>query len=108
MNRDQFYLLHIRDSINRIFEYTQSGENQFRRDSMIQDAVIRNFEIIGEAVKNLSDTLKQEQPSIPWRQIAGMRDKLIHDYFGVDLVMVWKTIEDELPALSEKIKTLLE
>ena len=75
---------------------------------MIQDAVIRNFEIIGEAVKNLSDTLKQEQPSIPWRRIAGMRDKLIHDYFGVDLVMVWKTIEEELPTLHKQIKTLLD
>ena len=66
---------------------------------MRQDATLRKLEIIGQAVKNLSDEAKSREPEIPWKQIAGMRDKVIHDYFGMNLEIVWAVIEKELPKL---------
>ena len=107
MKRDRVYLLHIRDSIRYIGDDTAEGREAFFADRKTQDAVIRNLEIIGEAVKNLSDALKQANPGIPWRQIAGMRDVLIHHYFGVTLETVWRVVEDHLPTLSRKVDDLL-
>ena len=75
---------------------------------MAQDAIIRNFEIIGEATKRLAKETKQKQPDIPWRRIAGLRDVLIHNYMGVDLDEVWGIIEDRLPALQLAVQRLLE
>lgn len=74
---------------------------------MVKDAVERNFEIIGEAVKNLSEDFRNKYPNIPFKQIAGMRDKLIHDYFGVDYEIVWKTINDKLPEFYTNIEKLI-
>lgn len=79
---DRVYLLHIRDAIQHILDYTKEGREAFLRDRRTQDAVVRNLEIVGEAVKHLGDALKSEHPEIPWKQIAGMRDRLIHEYFG--------------------------
>jgi uncharacterized protein with HEPN domain len=70
---------------------------------MIQDAVIRNLEIIGEAVKNITPATREQYPDIPWKQIAGLRDILIHQYFGVDLDTIWLVVENRLPLLSERI-----
>ncbi len=75
-------------------------------DRMRQDAVIRKIEIIGEAVKNLSDEVKGLAPGTPWRNIAGMRDRLTHDYFGVDLELVWSVVERELPKLKATVTEL--
>lgn len=74
---------------------------------MRQDALIRKLEVIGEAVKNLSESAKQRRPEIPWRQIAGMRDRLTHDYFGVDLTLVWISVEKDLPNLKATVEQLL-
>jgi uncharacterized protein with HEPN domain len=82
---DRFYLLHIRDAIQNIFEYTKSGRDGFIADKKTQDAVIRNLEIIGEATKRLTTSTTDTRPDIPWKQIAGLRDVLIHNYFGVNL-----------------------
>lgn len=76
-------------------------------DGMRQDAIIRKLEIIGEAVKQLSDGTRQRQPEIPWKQIAGMRDRLTHDYFGVDLLLVWTVVERDLAALRRAVDALL-
>ena len=93
MKDDRVYLLHVRDA--------------FAVDRKTQDAVVRNLEIIGEAVKRVSDAAKDAHRDLPWRQIAGMRDKLIHDYFGVDLDLVWEVVDRHLPLLRERIETML-
>ena len=99
MKDDRIYLGHIRNAIQDIEEYAAVGHDAFMTDRMRQDAVIRKLEIIGEAVKNVSGDTKQTRPEIPWKQIAGMRDRLTHDYFGVDLALVWVVVERELPTL---------
>lgn len=76
-------------------------------NNLVQDAVIRQIEIIGEATKQLSKTIKEKYPEIPWKDIAGMRDKLIHDYLGVDLNAVWKTVEKDIPFLKNKLKEII-
>jgi uncharacterized protein with HEPN domain len=105
---DRIYLLHIRDAITRIMDYTREGKEAFSARSIVQDAVVRNLEIIGEAVKNLSDSLKGSQTQIPWKSIAGMRDKMIHEYFGVNLQLVWEVIEKSLPELKAATDSLLQ
>lgn len=107
MKDDRIYLLHIRDAIQQILTYTTSGKDGFFADRKTQDAVIRNLEIIGEATKRLSASLKNAHPDIAWKPIAGMRDKLVHDYFGVNLQLVWDVIEQDLPGLKVKVLHLL-
>jgi uncharacterized protein with HEPN domain len=107
MKDDRVYLLHIRDAVHRIQDYTRDGQAYFLSDSKTQDAVIRNIEIIGEATKCLSDQLKSQYPEIPWKQIAGMRDTLIHRYFGVKLELVWQVVEVDLPGFKDRVDAML-
>jgi uncharacterized protein with HEPN domain len=100
---DLVLLQHIRDCILRIEEYTAGGEEEFYASTLTQDAVIRNFEVIGEATKGLTTGTTQAYPEIPWRNIAGMRDYLIHVYFGVKLELVWQTIQTDLPPLKSAV-----
>jgi uncharacterized protein with HEPN domain len=100
MKKDyRVFLLHIRDSIAAIREYTKDGKVVFMADRKTQDAVIRQLEIIGEAVKALPPEFRSKYEPIPWKDIAGMRDMLIHHYFGVDIKTVWGVVENHLPAL---------
>ena len=108
MNKDRLYLESISDCLERIAEYTEHGEATFLASRLIQDGVIRNLEVIGEATKNLSEDLRAANPSIPWRQIAGMRDVLIHDYLKVNLSRVWRTVESDLPPLDAAVQRLLQ
>lgn len=104
MKDDTVYLDHILGAISKIESFTLDITQQdFVNSVLIQDAVIRNFEIIGEATKKISKEFTQSHPEIPWQDLAGMRDKLIHDYIDVDLDVVWKTIETDLPLLKELI-----
>ena len=107
MNDDRPYLEHIREALCWIATYTADGREAFMQNKMAQDAVLRNFEIIGEATKRLSDEVKARRPDIPWSDVAGLRDVLIHNYMGVKLNRVWRVIEDELPRLRQAIDEML-
>jgi len=109
MERDKVYLFHIRDAIVAIEDYAAGmALKQFKENRLVQDAVVRQLEIIGEATKHLSDDLVRGHPAIPWRDIADMRNKLIHEYFGVDLETVWKVVKEDIPPLKAKVVSLLE
>jgi uncharacterized protein with HEPN domain len=102
--RDSVYIRHILAAVDRIQQYTQAiSETDFLNNFMVQDAVIRNLEIVGEASKKVSVAVKEKHPEIPWRQMAGLRDKLIHDYFGIDLPAVWNVVESNLPILKTQL-----
>jgi uncharacterized protein with HEPN domain len=104
---DRVYLEHIRDALDDIATYTSTGRAAFFDDRMRQDATLRKLEVVGQAVKNLSEETRSKRSDIPWKQIAGMRDKVIHDYFGVNLEIVWAAVEKDLPLLARAIHDLL-
>jgi len=104
---DAYFLADIEDSADKIVRYVCSMTfDSFCEDSKTVDAVIRNLEIIGEATKNISESLKIQNPDIAWRGMAGLRDRLIHNYFGVDVEIVWKIAVDEIPVLLERLHTI--
>jgi uncharacterized protein with HEPN domain len=107
VKEDRVYLLHIQDAIEQISRYTVDGKDEFLGDRKTQDAVVRNLEIIGEAVKQLSPALRSKHADVPWKRVVGMRDKMIHDYFGVDWQLVWEVVEKDLHALAEKVRSIV-
>lgn len=109
MKRDiGLYLDDILESIEKIEEYTQDlSEERFSRDTQTQDAVLRRLAVIGEAVKHLPKDVREKHKQIPWRQIAGARDIFVHEYFGVGIERVWKTIQEDLPELKRVIEGLV-
>ena len=108
MKDDLFYIENILQSIDRIQSYISGKDHgTFVSDFITQDAVVRQLEIIGEATKRVSKDFRNNYPDIPWADMAGMRDVLIHDYIDVDLEIVWKTIHADLPELHELIRQLI-
>jgi uncharacterized protein with HEPN domain len=106
---DSLYLAHILISISKILTYSSGKEYaDFINNELIQDAIIRHIEIIGEASGKVSDETKMKYSFIPWTDIKGMRNKLIHDYFGVDVDEVWKVIQKDIPLLKIQIRKILE
>ncbi len=108
MREDRFYLLDILECISRIESYTSEGRETFMNTQIIQDAVVRNFEIIGEATKQMSSVFRDAYPEVPWKKIAGLRDVLIHDYVRVDLAEVWGVIEKNLPVLKAQVMAIAQ
>jgi uncharacterized protein with HEPN domain len=106
--RDKDYLCDIAEAIRRILSYTKGLTwDGFLADNKTQDAVVRNLEVIGEATKSLSAPLREKCAHIPWKDLAGLRDKLIHHYFGVKYEIVWRIARENLPALLPKIEQIL-
>lgn len=105
---DKEFLKDIQEAVQRIVQYTRGmGYEKFVEDTKTQDAVVRNLEIIGEAVKNLPVEVRAAYPQVPWKGMAGMRDRLIHDYFGVNLDIVWQIVATELPGVIEQIAAIV-
>lgn len=110
MEKDfKVYLFDILDCIQAIEQYTENKtENDFLQDKLLQDAVFRRIEIIGEAVKNIPEHIKQKYSDVDWRKAAGMRDVVIHEYFRVDVNVTWATINDDLPVLKKHIERIMK
>lgn len=110
MKKDNtLYLKHILEAINNIEEFVKDivDLNDFVKDKKTKDAVLRNFEVIGEAAKNLDEEFINNNESVEWDKIIGMRNFIIHEYFGVDLEIVWETIKKDLPLFKSEIEKLL-
>ena len=106
---DQDSVADSKEAILRIIAYTEdTSYEQFLEDKKTQDAVVRNLEIVGEAAKNISRELKDENPQIPWKDLAGVRDKLIHHYFGVNFDIVWSIVKEELPEVLAQLEEIFK
>lgn len=106
---DNVYLQHILEAIQAIEEYLQGIDyDRFMSNRMVQDAVIRRIEVIGEATKNLSLEIRRKYDDVPWQKIAGMRNRLIHGYFGVDLDAVWDTATRDVASLRAKVEQIIQ
>ena len=110
MKKDNLiYIEHIEGCIQKILQYTKNiQQKEFLENTMISDAVIRNLEIIGEAVKQISDDFKIKYENVEWKKMAGMRDKLIHDYLGVDLWSVWEVVSLHIHELNIQISEIIK
>ncbi|MFO8234481.1 MAG: DUF86 domain-containing protein [Bacteroidales bacterium] len=107
MKDDRIYIDHIQESIDKIEQYLSGKDyDAFSKNSLIQDAIVRQLEIIGEATKRISGKLKEDNPHVPWSDMAGMRDVLIHDYIDVDLDIVWKTASESIIELKKLLNSI--
>jgi uncharacterized protein with HEPN domain len=107
MRDDRERLLDIQEAIERIEKYAARGRETFERDELIQTWVLHNLQILGEAARAISAAFKQQHPEVSWHQIAGMRNILVHDYFGIDVSIVWAVVERELPVLKQQLLAML-
>lgn len=109
MKDDKLYLIHISESINKIDSYTKELDfASFVEKAIVQDAVLRNLQVLAESTQRLSDKFKSRHPEIEWYKIAGLRNILVHDYLGIDLETVWATVTSKLPELKAVVRAALE
>lgn len=109
MKDDKLYLIHIGECIERIDSYVQGIDKEaFIASSLVQDAVIRNLQVMAESTQRLSDRLKEDHGEIDWYKIAGFRNALVHDYLGVDIQRIWNIVENEIPVLRESVRKMLD
>ncbi len=109
MKDPEVFIVHIKDSIEKIEDFTNNkSKDDFLEDVQLQDAVIRRIEIIGEASKNIPEEFKRKFQDVPWSEMARTRDKLSHGYFGVDLELTWDIVENDLPELKARMEQILE
>lgn len=107
MRKPEERLLDMLEALQRIEKYAVRGRRAFVDDELIQTYVVHNLQIFGEAAFKLSTEYRQQHPEIPWAKIMGMRHILVHDYFQIDLEIVWAVVEKELPVLKEKLQELV-
>jgi len=107
MKSDKFYLVYILECLERIKEFTEAGKDAFMVSHLIQDAVLRNLQTMAESTQRLSDAVKATPPHIPWEEISGFRNVLVHDYLGIDLEIVWDIMQHEIRELKTVIQAML-
>jgi uncharacterized protein with HEPN domain len=105
--RDRVLLAHMRDCIERVREYTAGDRTRFETSRLVQDAVIRNLQTLAESSQRLSDTVKSTEPQVPWRELAGFRNVIVHGYLGIDLGAVWLVVEQDLPPLAAALDRMV-
>lgn len=108
MKDDRLYLIHIGECIGRIEEYAAGGRQAFLDSTLIQDGIIRNLQTPAQSTQRLSETLKFQHDELDWRQIAGFRNVLVHDYLGVDIARIWEIVEIEVPCIKRTIEEMLK
>lgn len=108
MRDDRERLLDIQEAIQRIEKHTASGRGAFEVDELIQTWVVHHLQIVGEAARHISSSLKLQHPQVPWSQITGMRNILVHNYFGVDVEVVWLVVERDLQNLGQQVQAILK
>ncbi|MBN1584334.1 MAG: DUF86 domain-containing protein [Anaerolineae bacterium] len=109
MKDDKLYLIHIRECIDRVESYVRAGgKTAFLASTLIQDAVLRNLQVMAESTQRLSDALKSAHPEIDWRQISGFRNVVVHSYLNVEPDRVWLVIEQDLPSLKRSAAVILK
>ncbi len=107
MRDDRERLADALEAITRIEKYAVQGRAAFERDELLQNWIVRHLQILGEACRGLSASIREEHPDIPWPNIIGMRHILVHDYFGIDVDVVWRAVEYDLPPLKRQLQALL-
>ena len=105
---DLVRLQHMADVATRALEYCECGYDRFMHETLYQDAVLRALQVLGDAAKHVSDRTRCATPSIPWREMTGLRDVVVHKYFGVDLDVVWAVVRDELPSAIDSLNAAIE
>ncbi len=107
MKDDRLYVIHIGECLARIAQYVAGGRETFVHSTLIQDAVLRNLQTIGQSVGRLSETLREAHPEIDWRSIIGLRNVLVHDYLGINLERIWDIIERDVPVLQHTVEVIV-
>lgn len=108
MKDDRLYLIHIREAVERIEEYTQEGKELFLNDHKTQDAVLRNLHTLAESSQRISNDLKDQHSQVDWRILSAFRNVVVHDYLGISLDQVWDIVENDLPDLKENVVAILK
>lgn len=108
MRDDRFYLIHIEECIARIHQYLEGGQDSFVASTLIQDAVLRNLQVLAQSSQSLSDSTKELHPEVDWRGIIAFRNVLVHEYLGINLARIWEIVEGELPQLAGHIHSILQ
>lgn len=104
---DAVYIEHMLTCIGRIHEYTEGSKEKFYASPLVQDAVIRNLQVMAESSQRISDNLKKNHTDIAWRDISGFRNILVHDYLGIDPDTIWSVVEQDIPSLYNALKNML-
>jgi uncharacterized protein with HEPN domain len=105
---DRLYLIHMRECGDRIEQYVSGGRDIFMHSTLIQDAVLRNLQTLGQSAGRLSEALRAAHPEVNWRGIIGLRNILVHDYLGINLIRIWEIVEHDVPELRQKVEELMQ